>query len=188
MKKLFTMVVVALTTLTMSAQDEAKFTFKAGVGLSSIVGSDADTKTKFAYKVGASYDVNLAESFSLIPGIEFVNKGFAQDDIDGDINMFYVQVPVMAAFKCNLSDNMKLTLKAGPYASYGVLGSDVQIGYYSYNAFDMYEKFDAGIIAGFSLDINKFSVGAEYSRGLTKVLSGAKAYNQAYGIVVGYKF
>ena len=188
MEKLFTMVVLALTTLSMSAQEESKFTFKAGVGLSSIVGSDANTKTKFAYKLGVAYDVNFSESFAITPGVELANKGFAQDGIDGDINMMYVQIPVLAAFKCKLSDNMKLTLKAGPYSAYGFAGSEIDFGYYTRKAFDMYEKFDAGIIAGFSLDVNKFSIGAEYSRGLTKVISEAKAYNQAYGIVLGYKF
>ena len=41
------MVALALTTLNISAQDDSKFTVKAGIGLSSVVGSDADTEITF---------------------------------------------------------------------------------------------------------------------------------------------
>ena len=60
MKKLLAVVALALTTLTMSAQKDYKITVKAGVGLSSLVGSDADTKLSVAYKVGISYDLALS--------------------------------------------------------------------------------------------------------------------------------
>ena len=52
MKKLLAVVALALMTLTMSAQEDSKVTVKAGFGLASVVGSDADTKTTVAYKVG----------------------------------------------------------------------------------------------------------------------------------------
>ena len=42
MKKLFMMVVFALTTLTMSAQEDSKFMVKAGLGISNLVGSQTD--------------------------------------------------------------------------------------------------------------------------------------------------
>ena len=87
------MVVFALATLTINAQDEAsKFTVKAGFGLSSIVGSDADTKTNFSYKVGLAYDWGLSESFSIIPGIEIVNKGYKQDGIDISASGRYLEI------------------------------------------------------------------------------------------------
>lgn len=192
MKKIFAMVALALTTLTMSAQDDSKFTIKAGVGLSSIVGSDADTKTTFSYKVGASYDLGLSESFSIIPGVEFATKGFKSDVIDGNISMSYLQVPIFAAYKFNISDGMKLAIKAGPYVSYGLFGSDIE--WYAggkTNVFDSdggYNRFDAGAIAGVSLDFDQFMVGVEYSRGLTKLDSDFSQFNQAFGVVFGYKF
>lgn len=192
MKKIFTVVALALTTLTVSAQENSKFTVKAGVGLSSVVGSDSDTKKTFAYKVGVSYDWGLSGNFFIIPGVEFATKGFKSDAIDGNIRMSYLQIPIFAAYKFSISDNMKLAIKAGPYVSYGLFGSDIE--WYDggkTNVFDSdggFARFDTGVIAGISLDFDKFMIGAEYSRGLKKLDSDYSNFNQAFGLVFGYKF
>lgn len=192
MKKYFMMVALALTTLTMSAQDISKWSVKAGVGMSSVVGSHTEAdKSIISYKVGLSYDFGVSENFSVIPGLEYVNKGFKEDGIAGDINMSYLQVPVFAAYKLPIADEMKLALKVGPYFSYGLFGSDlVSIYGGKINVFDsdMFDRFDLGAIAGVSLEFNQFAVGVEYSRGLKKLNSDISASNQAFGLVVGYKF
>ncbi len=192
MKKFFAVVALALMTLTVSAQEDSKFTVKAGVGLSSVVGSDANTKITFSYKVGLSYDLGLSENFSIIPGIEFATKGFKSDVIDGSISMSYLQVPIFAAYKFPISDNMKLAVKAGPYVAYGLFGSDIEWkGGGKTNIFDSnggYKRFDAGAIAGISLDFEQYMVGFEYSRGFTKLDSNYSQFNQAFGLVFGYKF
>lgn len=188
------MVALALTTLTLSAQEDSKITVKAGIGLSSVVGSDANTtKTTFSYKIGASYDLGISENFSIIPGIEYAAKGFKSDIIDGNINMSYLQIPIFAAYKFPISDNMKLSIKAGPYIGYGISGSDIiwYNGGGTSNVFDSdngYDRFDVGAIAGVSLDFDKFMIGFEYSRGLKKLDSDYSQFNQAYGLVFGYKF
>ena len=125
MKKLLAVVALALTTLTMSAQEDYKITVKAGVGLSSLVGSDADTKLSVAYKVGISYDLALSEKFLIIPGLELSAKGFKSDLVDGKVTMTYLQVPVFAAYKFSIDNDVKLAIKAGPYVSYGLFGSDI---------------------------------------------------------------
>lgn len=192
MKKILVVVTLALMTLTLSAQEDSKITVKAGVGLSSVVGSDADTKTTFAYKVGASYDFGLSENFSIIPGIELATKGFKSDAVDGNISMSYLQVPIFAAYKFSISDNMKLAIKAGPYVGYGLYGSDIEwYGGGETNVFDSdggYDRFDVGAIAGISLDFDNFMIGVEYSRGLKKLDSDFSQFNQAFGVVFGYKF
>lgn len=194
MKKIFLVATLALTALTVSAQEDSKFTVKVGVGLSSVVGSDADNaKTTFAYKLGLSYDLGVTENFFVIPGIEFATKGLKADGIDGRISMSYLQVPIFAAYKFPIADNMKLGIKAGPYVAFGLFGSDIK-DYESgktINVFDSdggYKRFDAGAIAGISLDFDQFMVGFEYSRGLTKLDSDFSQFNQAFGLVFGYKF
>ena len=190
MKKYLLMAVLALSALSMSAQEDSKFTFKVGVGLSSWAGSDAENqKNAFAYKVGVAYDWTLSENFSILPGLELVNKGTKEDDIDGTINLYYAQVPVLAAYKFNVGDDAKLVIKAGPYVAYGIFGSDLENDYGdSVNAFDICERFNAGVMAGISYDFGQFTVGAEYSRGFTKAIEDVKVYNQAFGLTLGYKF
>lgn len=189
MKKILIVAVLALSALSMSAQD-SKLMFKAGFGLSTLAGSDADgEKNAFAYKIGLTYDLSLSESFSILPGLELVNKGTKEDGVEGTINLLYAQVPVLAAYKINVGDEAKVVIKAGPYAAYGVVGSDIEYDYGDkVNAFDVCERFSAGVLAGISYDFGQFSIGAEFSRGLTKAIKDVKAYNQAFGLTFGYKF
>lgn len=184
------MAVLALSVLSMSAQEDSKFTLKVGVGLSSLTGSDAEgEKNAFAYKVGVSYDWTLSDNFSILPGLELVNKGTKVEDIDGTINLFYAQIPVLAAYKFNVGEEAKLVVKAGPYVAYGLFGSDIDYGSGdTENAFDVCERFNAGVMAGISYDFGQFTVGAEYSRGFTKAIEDVKCYNQAFGVTFGYKF
>ncbi len=194
MKKLFLVVTFALITLTMSAQENSKFMVKAGIGLSNLVGSQTHgDKARVAYKIGASYDFALSEKFSIIPGLEFSSHNFKEDGIDGTINMSYLQLPIFAAYKFPISESMKLAIKVGPYVSYGLFGSDIE--FYNTrrtkkNVFDsdMFDRFDVGGIAGLSLELEQFMVGFEFSRGFKKLNSNVKAFNQVYGLVIGYKF
>lgn len=182
------MVVLAFTTLSMNAQENSKFAFKAGFGLTSVEGHDVDCKNKFAFKLGLSYDCGISKHFSIIPGIEFVNKGCSNFGMDEDIHLYYVQLPVLVAFKFDLNENVKLTLSAGHYLAYGVNGSELDFGYYTCDAFDFCDRVDAGVMTGMTLAIDKFTIGAEYSRSISRLHSDYSAYNQAYGITVGYKF
>lgn len=192
MKKLFIMVVFALTTLNISAQEESSFNFHAGIGMSSVVGGDADTKLTIAYKLGLSYDLKAAENFYVIPGIELVAKGFKSDNVDGAVNMTYIEVPIVAAYKFDIADGMKLVIKAGPYVAYGLFGSDLKFNNgKKINVFDKddgFKRFDAGVLGGIGIELEQFTIGAEYSRGFVKLDSHYKQYNQAFGLVFGYKF
>lgn len=192
MKKLFMMVALAFTTLSMNAQEDSKFNAYVGVGASTVVGDDTKgDKYAFSYKIGLTYDLSLSERFSIIPGLELVNKSFNEDGIDGTINMYYAQIPVLASFKINVSDDNQLAIKAGPYAAFGLFGSDLTYyGGKSVNVFDknMFDRFEAGIKAGISYEFSSYSIGAEYSRSFTKMASDTDAYHQAFGAVFGYKF
>lgn len=192
MKKLFLVIVMALSTMIVSAQDDAKFTFEIGAGMSKIVGSDAKTKMSFSYKVGITYDLAVSENFYVIPGLELINKGCKSDYIDGTVNMFYAQVPILAAYKFEIADNIKLAIKAGPYAAVGLFGSDLEFDSgQKVNVFASnggYKRFDAGIKGGIAVEVNQFVIGAEYSRGFIKLDSNLKQYTQAFGLVLGYKF
>ena len=106
--------------------------------------------------------------------------------------MTYLQVPVFAAYKFSIDGDVKLAIKAGPYVSYGLFGSDIQCdGGEETNVFDSdwgYKRFDAGVIAGAQLECDEYVLGVEYSRGLSKLDSSVSQFNQAFGIVFGYKF
>lgn len=186
------MVALAFTTLTMSAQ-ETKWNVTAGVGMSNIVGSDTDgCESAIAYKVGITYDFGISENFSVIPGAEFINKASKFKTVRGTIDKFYLQIPILAAYKLPLNDNMSLALKAGPYVAYGITGSDIEWDRGGKtNIFDSnggFERFDAGAKVGASLEFESFNIGIEFSRGFMKLDSDYSQFNQAFGVVLGYKF
>lgn len=186
------MVVLALATLSMSAQEDSKITYTAGVGMSSLAGDETDgVKSKIAFKVGATYNFSISENFSVIPGAELVCKGYGLEWVDGDIHTYSLQIPVLAAYKFAVTDEINLVAQAGPYVSYGLFGSDIEYPSGKVNVYDDEcggERLDAGIIAGVSAEFGKWSVGLQYSRGFLKAIKDTKAYNQAYGVTVGYKF
>lgn len=164
----------------------SKFMIKTGGGISSVVGKHADTNLKFSFLKGISYDIALSNNFSIIPGLEIALKGCHTEIIDETIHMWYLQMPILAALKFDISDNIKFAIKTGPYASYGLFGSTV----YSYSVFDSdegFRRFDMGAIVGVSLEIEHFMIGVEYSRGLRKLDSHFKQYNQAFDLVFGIK-
>lgn len=197
MKKFLIVASLVLVALQTSAQKEYNFTAKVGVGLASVVGGDADTKVFVAAKAGLSYDLRLFENFYLIPEIAFDLKGFNPKYVntftrDKAVLMAYVQGTPFLAYKFRLNEGMNIVLKAGPYFAYGVVGSSVNVtdfwSSYEADIFDGIRRFDMGIHAGLAYERNRFSFGFEYSRGLRPFEKGFSAYNQAFGLVLGYKF
>ena len=200
MKRLLTVVAFALASLTISAQDNYKFTIKAGVGLASVVGSDADTKVKIAAKAGVAYDLRLYKGLYLIPEIDFVLKGYNTSTVnystfDKVVHMAYFQAPVMAAYKFNLKDDKKIVVKAGPYFACGLFGSKATVSNFFYSKeVDVFDsdygcrRFDVGICTGAAFEQGHYTIGLEYSRGLHRLDPDFRQYNQAFGIVLGYRF
>lgn len=185
---------LTLAAMPMFADNKSRFEVNAGIGMSSVVGSDMDGQGKlaFSYKVGAAYDIAISNHFSVIPGLDIVNKPFKAKFLDGTVGRLYLQIPVFAAYKFNVGDDMKLALKAGPYMSYGIVGGDIEWeGGTSNNIFDSdynFRRFDAGVIAGVSFEMDVVSISLQYSRGLTKLNEDFSAYNQGFGVTVGYRF
>jgi len=176
--------------LNVSAQEDSKWSVKVGAGLSTLVGSDTDgAKNSFSYKVGIGYELGISESFAIEPALMLSNKSFKAESIDGAINRYCVELPVLAAFKIALNDEMKLIINAGPYVAYGLFGSDID--WYDgekTNIYDEYERFEAGAQAGVKVAFDCFEIGAEYNRAFTKAASGYKQYTQGFGLTFGYKF
>ena len=193
MKKLFALVALALTTLSLSAQD-SNFELYAGLGMSNVTG-DTDgwgVKSIFNYKVGAAYDLGLGDTFTIIPAAEIAYKGWKQDGIDGDLKMMYLQVPVHAALKFEVATDLNLVVKAGPYASYGLLSTEIDWGEgEKSHVFDDFKRLDFGLSTGLGVEAGQYTIGVEFSRGFANIADDdydGKVFNQTFGLTVGFKF
>lgn len=215
MKRILSLVCVAMFTLCASAQ--VTFNVKLGGGLAfnsiseSGVSTKADNKSLFVGKLGFGMELPVSQNFSIMPSLELALKG-GKLESDGDvskINTTYLQLPVMAAYRFPLTDRLNMTLKAGPYFAYGLSGKcknqDDDGDSDESNIFsdkDMGGKaasrFEIGGIAGVDFEYHRFVVGAEFEYGFTDFYKvsyqeenysySGKMKNMAAYITVGYKF
>lgn len=209
MKKLILFVFAFAATMTASAQ--ITWNVKVGGGWAMCTGDiNGDMKGKFVGKIGVGIEKPLSANFSLMPSLEIAlkgtkcsNEGSYYDDyyenyynysIDENLSPLYIQIPVLGAYRFNLSDDWNLTLKAGPYFAYGISGK-YDNSYYN-DDFDIFsdgdaKRFDAGVDVGVDFEYHRFVFGLEYERGFVSFAasdSDASIYNQAVYVTVGYKF
>lgn len=190
MKKILFVFALMCAVLNVSAQEDSKWNLKFGAGLSTLAGSDADLeKYALSYKVGLGYEFGISEKFAIEPALMLSNKSLKEEGVEGTINRIYAEIPIMAAYTIALNDDMKIIINAGPYVAYGLLGSDIEIyGEGSHNAFDVCERFEAGVQAGVKFAFGNLSIGADFSRAFTKSIEDAEVYTQGFGLTFGYNF
>lgn len=191
--------VALLIGVSASAQDQkAIFGVKGGVNMSNLSGDVNGNKAKIGFNVGITLDYAFTPEWYLLTGLEYTTKGAKFDKIDGfkpSINAAYIQLPIHAGYKLEVSDATKVVFHAGPYLAYGVNGKakaktdGVEI---SENTFgdDGFKRFDFGVGLGVGLEFGKIGVGLGYDFGLVNIidLSGASVKNGNAYLSVGYKF
>lgn len=193
------------------------FGVKAGMNLSNLSGDGVEgTDAKVGFNVGLTVDYALTQDLFLMSGLEFTTKGAKasfSDSYEGvnaemniTINSMYLQLPVHAGYKFDVSEGMKLNLHAGPYVAYGIGGKsktkikgDIagrDINLEPEGDVDMFgdkgmaNRFDFGLGLGVGAEFGKFGVGLGYDLGLTNIAkdSKEKVRNMNAYLTVGYKF
>lgn len=211
------MTLVCATVLTLSASAQITWNAKLGAGFSSCISSgDANLKSHFVGKAGVGIEYPLTANLSLMPSFEFAMKGAKEHEEEGsswnydaELNLNYLQVPIVAAYRINLSEDWNMTLKTGPYFAFALSGKmeidAVENGKKyseSINIFSSSDlekdnmkpgsRFDVGIDVGIDFEYHRFVIGAEYERGFVNSFPDgedvAKVYNQAFYVTLGYKF
>jgi len=217
MKKI--MLLLAVMTLSMSAAAESKywdgsrpdhlFTFgvRAGINFSKQYAMDnqSDRSMRFGYQGGVTADINLARSFSINTGVFYIQKGWKTDydDARGKIekkdNASYIEIPLQASYRVNLSDQVQFQLNIGPYFAIGVSGKQKVTNTfangdsYEIDSFDELEggkKFDCGLAVGAAITVSHVYFGIGYERGLMNVsrIENTKFQNGSIAISLGYNF
>jgi len=223
MKKVFLFAFILLIGINVSAQDSPfRFGVKAGMNMSNatIENKDADPKFKIGYQIGLTVDYNFTQNWLIQSGLSFTTKGSKIDDfyagemVGGDgrgtthtFNQQYLQLPVYAAYRVNVSDNFNIVIGAGPYMAYGIGGKakyKLNDGTFgdgtNERKFSMFgsgkdnleqlKKFDFGLGLNVSAEFGKIVVGVGYEHGLLNVAAydGMKYRNRNAALTLGYKF
>lgn len=209
MKRLFLLVVCALSIFSVSAQMRPTMMFEVGIGMSGWIGDAAKgSNVMFNPRVGVTADIPLNGWFSFQLGLSWVSKGAKMDVpeqysqmVDGvTVNQNYFQIPLMAAFHARATDNFDLVFTAGPYIAVGVNGKtevkmdDVTASWKTFKnthienyTLDGFRRFDAGIGIGAALDFAHWIVGVDADFGLCKVYEhGPRNFDLFFS--AGFKF
>ena len=185
MKRLFSFVCVAMLAAAASAQ--ITWNTKGGIGVATCYGSEIDgLKSHIVGKIGAGIEKPLSSNISLMPSLEVAWKGTKVEDF-ATLDLIYLQVPVMVAYRLNLSDSWNTTFKVGPYFAYAVYDKFKVDGFGEVEGEEA-NKFDAGLDVGIDFEYHKFVFGVEGEMGFCKLYDSANIKNLAFYATVGWKF
>ena len=195
----FALLVALLTSVSMFAQLPVSLGVKAGMNLSELQNVDDDNKVGF--NIGLTAELALPSSFYLMSGLEFTTKGTKGKNVPVNVsgtkdkvtyNSMYIQLPIHAGYKLDLTPGTKLVFRAGPYLAYGV-GGKIKSDAKQFEDQDFFgddtNRFDFGIGGAVGVEfLNKINVSLGADHGLTKVFKDTKIKNRSAYISVGYKF
>lgn len=202
MKKVFLMFLAIIVCGVTKAQNSS-LGIRAGLNISKVNekvdGYATDYKNKVGYRLGIILDSRICENFYFQPGLYFTSLGAKLEVSDEKVtvNLHYLQLPILASYRIELTDQMKVHLNAGPYVAVGLAGKQKADGI-KVNAFSDeggLNRFDAGLSFGTGLSINKFYFGLGYDLGLANILNDeiwdtdlVKSRNRNFHISVGFNF
>lgn len=182
---------------------QVKWDAKFGMNFSNITKVD-NTKALPGFQLGVGMDYGFSESWSLQSGLIISSKGYKYDAEDAHDYSFkarpiYLDIPILAAYKFNISDNTKFVINAGPYLAFGLGGKckyDEGGDYKLFKGEDgddaEMKRFDLGIQYGIGLELSdRYLINLTGQNGFIspKNYDGGKDYkNMTFSIGVGYRF
>lgn len=178
---------------------QVKWDAKFGMNFSNMT-KDSEAKALPGFHLGVGMDYGFSENWSLQSGLLISSKGYKykEGEYKETTRPIYLDIPILAAYKFNISDNTKFVINAGPYLAFGLGGKNKVDGIdESEKVFgdDGWKRFDLGIQYGVGLEI-----GEHYLANLTGQngfispydfpdgYDGDKPKNMTFSIGVGYRF
>lgn len=179
---------------------QVKWDAKFGMNFSNMT-KDSEAKALPGFHLGVGMDYGFSENWSLQSGLMISSKGYKYDkDVlgaDFKARPIYLDIPILAAYKFNISDNTKFVINAGPYLAFGLGGKgkldvdgaeDIKV----FKGEEGMSRFDLGIQYGIGLEISEhYLVNLTGQNGFIcpwDVEDGDKPKNMTFSIGVGYRF
>lgn len=182
---------------------QVKWDAKVGMNFSNVTKYD-DAKALPGFQLGVGMDYGFSESWSLQSGLMISSKGYKakEDEYKETTRPIYLDIPILAAYKFNISDNAKFVINAGPYLAIGLGGKCKVDDYgdeYDYKLFKgengadaVCKRFDLGIQYGIGLELSDhYLINLSGQNGFISPnnIDGFEDYkNMTFTIGVGYRF
>lgn len=163
---------------------------------------------QIGFNAGVSIDIPMLQSLYLQTGLYYTTKGFKIEENDGDekystkATPSYLEIPVMASYRYDFSDNAQLQINFGPYFAYGIGGKYKEEWSYKgekeeekedlFGKDKYFNRFDAGLGIGAGFTYSKIFIGLNYQFGLSNIAQntedGYSVKNKNLSISIGYNF
>lgn len=192
-----------------NAEVKSRYAYVGG-NYGSSLGSPAynnvlDFNNRTTFHIGAIVDIPLARNFYIQPGLYLSSKGAAgkyylsdddRDYYETKTSPLYLEIPILASYRHDLSDFVQLQVNFGPYIAFGVGGK------YEYEYDDgsdrdkddinyfgdiedglAMKRFDFGLSMGAGLLFaDHYYLGFTYEHGLINTWNGKEAENYNYSV------
>ena len=174
---------------------QVKWDAKFGMNFSNMTKID-ESKALPGFTLGVGMDYGFNENWSLQSGLMISSKGFKfkEGDWKDKYRPIYLDIPILAAYKFNISDNTKFVINAGPYLAIGLGGKNKETDEEDIKLFDKdgydWKRFDLGIQYGIGLELSdRYLINLTGQNGfISPVDGGDDPKNMTFTIGVGYLF
>lgn len=183
MKKLILMAVMAVFTLTASAQVEKGMRYGLFFsGSMSKYSKLPDAGNKFCYVGGAILEYNFTPNVYLGSGLQFGTRGTKL--AGASMTSLNLIIPVNIGGRVNLSDKFALFGEVGPYVSFALKKAEAQmLGHGTIEG----ERFDWGLNGKVGVEFCQIQLFAGYELGLKEIWPD-DAKNRSIVFGLGYLF
>lgn len=192
--------ITVLLTASIAAFSQVTYNAKAGLGIAFMSATDLpdgmNINSNVVWKIGAGIEKAFTPDFSIMPSIELAKKGMtlsatSEGETESEkIGITYLQIPVLGAYRYNLSEGWNVTAKAGPYFGYA-LSAKASYNGQKEDFSDNINKFEIGLDFGLELEHHRYCFGFEFERGFTSITDEPEdgdIFNAALYVTIGYKF
>lgn len=196
MKRIYLFIVMVILGLNVHAQDNG-FGVRAGVNIASMT----NYNSKVGFHVGGMYRLQLLSDTPLFfePGLELQFKGgkLSQAGVSSTLNMTYVEVPAMIAYRFRINDSWAIQPALGPFFSFGVTGTVKQSSMGQTQSADLFgsngalKRGDVGfkiavgalinrVYFGIGYDLSFVNLPKNYTEGNPKLRNGSFYFSAGY--------
>lgn len=220
MRRLFIGALMAMVAVGAGAHG-VRYGVEGGLNVSSPMNADG---TKCGFNIGVNAEYGFQSGWFLSGALKLSSKPFktaegyfSADEFSGakpfeintcmEMTPYYLNIPLHAGYRMALTDNVKLSVSAGPYVGVGLWGkgkasvttkgdipADLGIRDGSYDVDNVFKdsgmrrfEIGVGVKAGLEfMDHYRLSVG--YDIQLNSMMKSDDYYNQVVSVSVGYMF
>lgn len=193
---------IAGLTAQTNAQSPVSFGLKGGFNIANLAGEDFDADARFGFTAGAMVDISLpAVPFGIESGVHYTQKGAeaSEDGFSSNVDLDYIEVPVLAKFRLGPPGPITPHLVVGPYVGFNINAEAEVSGAGGSISGDISDEINSTEIGGaigvgidFNLGVTKLNARAQYGYGFTDVFKdagdGNGGKNAALSVTAGIWF